>query len=477
MIIDPLDILQLQFKVFGLEMDKTTAKNTASAAANQVRVANMDSHKNASSQLEYFDTSKFSDATGSPIQLDLESYDYSFGRLDNYQSKYGCFLSIFEAPEDIGSGRLPVALKDVFSFDNHIPTAGLSNPPAGINLQHSTAIMRLQNAGGHVVATTKLSQWCYLPVEWNEFVTPPKNPLGANRLVGGSSSGAAVAVASGAVPVALGTDTGGSVRIPAALCGVYGFKPSTSRIPMDGIVPLGPTQDTVGIMARSLGILTQVFQVMANGVQTGEDNSISLNVGIPDGILDNCDSQTIAALRLATNSIISQKGSVRGRPALPLEQLNAVAGIITGYEAAQYHGPRMAQFPQEYSSSVVDRLLVGMAFSSDVYNTAHTCRYYLIARVMSEIFADCEFLMLPVVARHRFPVSNPNNTDRAQLSHLSLNVLSLNRWINLTGLPSISIPIKVSKNEIAAVQLVGRFGEDEKLLRATEIISSSLNVT
>ncbi|WP_288960817.1 amidase [uncultured Sulfitobacter sp.] len=470
--IGALDTLRRHARAFRLELDGDAATAIEATAENLIRLADLTDYVGAPPRPRLYDHYSNVNTKRRPIQLGPNNGNLSSDRLTDYQSRYGCFLSVIEPRGNAAIGTFPVALKDVFAFDDHQPTAGLATPPAGINLKPSTVVKRVQEAGGYITATTKLSQWCYLPIEWNEFVAPPVNPLGADRLVGGSSSGAAVSVASGAVPVALGTDTGGSVRIPAALCGVYGFKPSATRVPMDGIIPLGPTQDTVGILARDLDVLRQMFQVIADEVRDFDGHSGNINVGIPDGLLANCDFETIAALKVASAAIAGQGGVVHTRPPLPLERLNAVAGILTGSEAARYHGPRMAQFPNEYASSVADRLCLGMAFSTAIYDAAMSCRYDLAQSVASDIFGNCEFLMLPVVEKHRYPLANPNNTTRGQLSKLSLNVLSLNRWVNLLGLPALSIPITLGPDTMAAVQLVGRFGEDESLFKVAERITA-----
>ncbi len=115
--------------------------------------------------------------------------------LEVVQDKYGCFVSLFSDLQ-LASGGMPIAVKDVFAFGEHQPTAGLTAPPTDLSIGKTNIIGRLQEAGAVIVGTTKCSPWCYVPTEQNEYVSPPVNPLGENLLVGGSSSGSAVAVAS-----------------------------------------------------------------------------------------------------------------------------------------------------------------------------------------------------------------------------------------------------------------------------------------
>tara|TARA_R110002126_G_scaffold155833_3_gene303083 strand:+ start:96677 stop:98125 length:1449 start_codon:yes stop_codon:yes gene_type:complete len=394
--------------------------------------------------------------------------------LDVIQQKYGCFTEIFDSAGYHESGALRVAVKDVFAFDGHRPTAGLPSAPDWLALDPSPAIQRILSAGGRIVGTTKLSPWCYLPIEHNEFVAPPRNSAGADLLVGGSSSGSAVAVASGAVPVALGTDTGGSVRIPAALCGVLGFKPTAGRIPLEGVVPLGKTQDTIGILARKTEHLSNLFAVLANdrakfAGQAGSD----LGIAVPKAIFEHADPQIVAAAARARVQLSDAGYEVAETLPLPLGALNAVAGVITGHEAGQYHDDGLVNRPDCYAPSVRDRLLVGLSIHSSEYRKALEIRATLRHHVLSRVFGTADFVMLPTVNCFAPKVLPGDDPDPAAISALSLELLSLNRWVNLLGLPAISIPLSQPGALPTSIQIVGRPHSDERIIEIAGIFEQA----
>lgn len=380
--------------------------------------------------------------------------------LQEAQRRYGCFLSIQEP--NLRETAMPIAVKDIFRFATHHPTAGLAMPPKGLSLPPSPVIARLRRAGADIRATTKLSAWCYLPIAYNELVPPPRHPMDENLMVGGSSSGSAVAVASGAVPVALGSDTGGSIRIPAALCGVYGFKPSQGGIPTRGTVPLGETQDTIGILAHAPEELRNVFEVVTTLPKSQRKHT--LRVAIPERAFDNIDAQHQRGRHVFRTRLEQLGHSLSSVPPLDLTRMNATAGLITGFEAARFHGPRIADFGQEYPDTILNRLIVGMAISENLYHAALKERAALIDHYQNHVFAENDAILFPVVSRfglQKTAIGCPPKPDK--IGALSVELLSLNRWVNLLGLPSVSVPIATGHCP-AAVQIIGAPQSDHDLL-------------
>ncbi len=379
------------------------------------------------------------------------------------QEATGCFATI--SPNVSSASTMKIALKDIFKFDDHQPTAGLPTPPLDLNLPCSPLKARLESAGAEIVGTTKLSAWCYLPYEFNELVDPPRNPLGKGLLVGGSSSGSAVAVASGAVHVAVGSDTGGSIRIPAALCGVYGYKPSRGTIPEHGAVPLSVTQDTIGLLAKSPVDLAATFEVLSTHNEQVSSLNTKQRVGVPKNIFSFTSSQCQSALIRLTNALERLDIVSEEVAPLNLDQLNSTAGLITGYEAGAYHGPRMALHPVQYPASVRHRLITGLAVPEIAYSLAQANRLASLEEVRSSTLSRCSFILSPVLRRHGPKISEWGDSgDLRAIGKLSLELLYLNRWVNLLGLPSISIPIPVNDTLPSAIQIVGAPGSDRALL-------------
>lgn len=389
--------------------------------------------------------------------------------LEDVQNSFGCFVSMF-SEQKIASGGMPIAIKDVFAFGDHQPTAGLTAPPKDISIGKTNIVGRLQKAGAQIVGTTKCSPWCYVPTEQNEYVSPPVNPLGEDLLVGGSSSGAAVAVASGVVPVAIGTDTGGSVRIPAALCGLYGYKSTPTSIEKSGGVPLGGLQDTVGILAKDPKDIIKVYDVIAMDQAVHTTHQV---IGIPDTIFDLSDPEICTA-----RDIISGKAGLLGWPVqtcpgLDLDRINAVAGIVTGHFAGLFHGKRMAAHPAEYPISIIGRICTGLAFSEEDNRLALCARDYFLNHMLTHVFGSCSFVLAPTVNHFAQKSLAPwNEQDPAVTGALNIELLSMNRWVNLLGLPAVTIPVNIGQDVPSAVQIVGRPGSDSALLELVTQLSN-----
>lgn len=380
------------------------------------------------------------------------------------QARYRCFIDIFEAPER-SSHHLSIAVKDVFFFPGHKPSAGVPRHAFRLEMEDSSALRRLNQAGARVAATTHLSPWCYLPVEDNPHLPSPVNPKGGNLLIGGSSSGSAVAVACAGVTAALGTDTGGSVRIPAALCGVFGFKPSRGRISKDGVMPLSRTNDTIGIIAADVAIVQNMFSVM----KQDENVLASLSpgtrsLGIPSGIFDAADREIKNAGLSVLKKLRHLGVHVAATEPLPLGDLNLCASAITGWEAYRLHSENLRLSPDDYTDAVKERLQAAQRVGREDYILAMKTRAKLLTEIMERCFGQHGFVMLPVVNRYAA-------ARDMRPAELNLDLLSLNRWVNLLGLPAIAVPVSVADTPPASVQIVGRPGEDEALLDLARWIS------
>lgn len=404
--------------------------------------------------VELRDISSVSPSSLDTVEVGSGAVDLSF-----IQSRYGCFVDIFDkAHGDVQGPR--IAVKDVFAFRGHRPSAGVPQHAHDFVLPDSPAIERLLRAGAAIVGTTHLPPWCYLAVEDNPYLAPPRHPSGDEFLIGGSSGGAAVAVASGAVAAALGTDTGGSVRIPAALCGVYGFKPSRGRIEVEGVMPLSPTNDTVGILAADAPLLRTLFDVLKSDVTKATGDRSSASFAIPAGAFDRVDEEIARAGRLLRERLASLGLAEHETAGLPLVELNQCASVVTGFEAAAIHRGSLSLHPGDYQGAVGERLAAAIAIDADTYSDAMAERTRLLEYVMELCFGECDWLLLPVVNRY----APTREAVAAEGSAAGIELLSLNRWVNLIGLPALAIPVDVGAGLPASVQLVGRPYADEKLL-------------
>jgi aspartyl-tRNA(Asn)/glutamyl-tRNA(Gln) amidotransferase subunit A len=184
---------------------------------------------------------------------------------------------------------IPITIKDNFDLAGHPTTAGsvfLRGAPSAV--QDADAVRRLREAGFIVMGRTNMSEFAFSGLGLNPHYGTPRNPAfpDEDRIPGGSSSGAAVSVALDMVPFAVGTDTGGSVRIPAAFCGLVGFKPSASAISQRGVLPLSTSLDSVGVIAKSVACCASAFSVMAGNPEQARPASASLH-GARLAVIDN----------------------------------------------------------------------------------------------------------------------------------------------------------------------------------------------
>jgi aspartyl-tRNA(Asn)/glutamyl-tRNA(Gln) amidotransferase subunit A len=240
---------------------------------------------------------------------------------------------------------LPVSLKDLFDVSGECTLAGSKalddSPPA----QHDAPVVaRLRAAGSVLIGRTNMTEFAFSGVGINPHYGTPGNPYDRRLIPGGSSSGAAVSVSDGGAVVAIGTDTGGSVRIPAALCGVAGFKPTQNRIPRDGVTPLSTTLDSIGPLANSVACCAAAYAVMA-----GESPIVpppipveSLRLGVPQSyVLDDLASEVATAFANACSTLSRAGARIID---LPLTELNEypvinASGGFAPIEAYAWHRP------------------------------------------------------------------------------------------------------------------------------------------
>jgi len=267
---------------------------------------------------------------------------------------------------------LPVSVKDLFDIKGQVTTAGSrvlrDAAPAA---RDAAAVARLREAGAVFVGRTNMSEFAFSGLGLNPHYGTPLNPAHAGRLAGGSSSGAAVSVALGHVVAALGTDTGGSVRIPAAFCGLAGFKPTARRVPLEGAVPLSASFDSVGPIARSVDCCALLDSAISGqALDTAPRPLAGLRLGVTsDYVADDLDETVSTAFNRAIGMLRRAGASVE-RFAFP--ELYEVAGHhplagITAVQAWAWHRRHVAREADAYDPRVLKRLRAGEGRSAADY--------------------------------------------------------------------------------------------------------------
>jgi Asp-tRNA(Asn)/Glu-tRNA(Gln) amidotransferase A subunit family amidase len=420
-------------------------------------------------------------------------------------SRLNCFIEIFPRKAQQFAKRLteenqnaryplygiPFAYKDVLATADRIPTAGVGHGYRWESKSQSATLRRLEAAGAIPIGALNLDPHCYTATGFNSYYGRVLNPHGLAYAVGGSSSGAAAAVASGIVPFALGTDTGGSVRIPASLCGVYGLKPTHGLIQDTGIVPLSASHDTLGILADSPTLIGRVLNVLSedspaddheaavgsNRLRAGRSFGARLN-GVKIGmstteLLGGMDEAVTRALRRAQDTFVSLGADFVEVPFPSIDDLNACASVITSYEANTVHGATLARRPEHYPSAVRRRLLTAACVRGEDYQSVLKLRGKYLAEVLAQALSEVDFIVCPTI-RISAPRVDHIPDDAEAGGSLSLEFLRMNRPFSFLGLPSLSVPIGFDDNRIPiGLQIIGRPFADYDLLAVAETLRQS----
>lgn len=370
-----------------------------------------------------------------------------------------------------------VSIKDLFDICGETTTAGSKlrrdAAPATID---APAIARLRAAGAVIVGKTNMTEFAFSGVGINPHYGTPGNPADRSRIPGGSSSGGAVSVADGMAEITIGSDTGGSTRIPAALCGIVGLKPSQYRVPTAGAFPLSYALDSIGPMAGSVAACAAADAVLAgeNPASASPAPLAGLRLGIPQGPLMEAMEAPVAAAFDAAVKALGKHGAVvtdHGLPQLAdMLAVNALGGFAAT-EAFFIHREALQQRPDEFDPVVRGRIERGRAVTAADYIQMQRRRAELIA-TMDLHLADLDALILPttpIVARKIAELA----TDEAAFTAANTLLLRNTAVANFFDLCAISLPLSVSGLPVG-LMLVARNGQDRRLLRIAAALAAML---
>jgi aspartyl-tRNA(Asn)/glutamyl-tRNA(Gln) amidotransferase subunit A len=365
---------------------------------------------------------------------------------------------------------VPVAVKDLLDtrglptaygsaiYRNHTPEAD------------AEAVRRVRDAGGLIVGKTNTHEFGWGITCENPHYGPSRNPWDPARVPGGSSGGSAIAVATGAVPLALGTDTGGSIRIPAAFCGVAGHKPTSGCAPLRGAFPLAPSLDHIGWLARSPDDAALLWKVLAeDACEPGAEREPPgihrpVRVGIcADGGLASPETEVREVLERAARALEDQGARLEGAGLPDAEWVRAAFATIQMAEALSVHR-RAGIFPSheaEYGADVSARLRAATEVEMPEYAQAQGARGEIRART-SRLFEEVDYLLTPVSAGPPKAIGPADDETGAAFRDLVMGFTVLQ---NLAGLPALAIRAgSDSRGLPVAVQLTAAPGRDDELL-------------
>ncbi len=373
---------------------------------------------------------------------------------------------------------LPVSVKDLFDIAGETTLAGSmilkDAPPARAD---APTIRRLRVAGAAILGKTNMTEFAFSAIGLNPHYGTPANPVDqqAARIPGGSSSGTAVSVASGLCVAGLGSDTGGSIRIPAAFCGLVGFKPTARRVPTAGALPLSITLDTVCAMTRSVDDCILMDGIIAEGPLLVPELPLEgLRLAVPQTmVLDGLDAH-VAASFSATLSRLSAAGAKIID--IPLTQLNEIATLklsqFSGAEAYAWHRKYLAEREAGYDFRVAKRIKLGAAMSAADYIDLHAARRNWIA-TMEPLLTPFDALIMPTV-----PVVAPLIADleASEEEFFRLNPLLLRNpsSINFLDGCAISLPCHEPGTLPVGLMVGGSAMSDARVLAVARAVETCL---
>jgi aspartyl-tRNA(Asn)/glutamyl-tRNA(Gln) amidotransferase subunit A len=360
-----------------------------------------------------------------------------------------------------------VTIKDLFDVAGEPTRAGskvLAEEAAPAKAD-AAIVRRLRDAGAVIVAKTNMTEFAFSGIGANPHFGTPGNPRDRSRVPGGSSAGAPVAVADGMCDIAIGTDTGGSVRIPASLCGLVGFKPSKQRVPTDGAFPLSYTLDSVGPIAKSVADCAAADAVMA-GEEIFPLEPIALkglHFGVAEGLpLDRLDDTVAAAFALAVKRL-DDAGVKVTHETLPLfDDMGAVnaKGGLSPYEACEIHRDRMNRRADDIDPNVRARVARGCEITADVYADMMRERGRLV-QAMDARLAPLDALLMPTTSIVAPTIAEVADTKVfAARNAATLRNTSI---INFFDLCAITLPVQAPLP--VGLMLIVRNGQDHRLMR------------
>lgn len=437
----------------------------------------------------------------------VEVTEACFARIDRLDRTLNAFITVTRdralidarrAEHEIAGGLrrgplqgVPIAVKDIFATAGVRTTCGSRVLRDWVPEEDATAVRRLREAGAVILGKLNMSEFAYAAI--HQDYGPPRNPWNLDRFTGGSSSGSGAAVAAGLCFGATGTDTGGSIRNPAAHCGVVGLKPTYGLVSRAGVVPLAWSLDHVGPMARTVEDAAILLDAMA-GFDPADPTSIAPPPGEGDGCMQlplEASAGAMRSLRLGVaNEPFNEKTepdvAARVRDALRvmeplvagvedatlplLEETVAAWWAICLAEASAYHQQTLAQRPQDFGPIVRERLQAGLAIPAVQYLQAQRVRRAAVLE-FDALLARVDLLVLPST------FAEPPAITAADAVH-SPDVLRRRTVptapFNLLGLPAVSVPCGFTDSGLpVGLQIVGRRGEDRLVLGAAHLYEQS----
>lgn len=395
----------------------------------------------------------------------------------------GAFLSVFDDAVERVRAReraglpgplhgVPISVKDIILTRDGPTTVGSRAFGAGITSRtDATVVRRLRRAGAIVIGKTNLHEIALGVTTVNEHFGPAHNPWDRECIAGGSSGGSAVAVALGLGLGSVGTDTRGSIRIPAACCGITGLKPTRGLVPTDGVVPLSWTLDHVGPMTRSaddaallLGVMAGQRRLLEKLLRAVDEAPPRYAIGICDYYFRDLDPEVEHAVRAAV-AVLEELGFPVRPVVIPdLDAVHHASTVITLAEAVAYYEEKLRANPDGFGPLIRERLEPGLALTAVELARAHRVREEG-RRAMARAFREVDCLAAPTIAAFPHPIGERSVLIDGREAGTVQSFTRLNSPQNMAGVPALVLPCGFSRRGLPiGLQLIAGVGRDDVVL-------------
>lgn len=426
--------------------------------------------------------------------------EHAINRLKEVGPKLNCVVSIheekaldaaYEADIARSLGKplgllhgVPLAHKELFYRQGVVSNDGSIISKGFIPSETSTALTRLDQAGAIDVGQLHMAEFAMSPTGFNLHYGHVKNPWNLAYCPGGSSSGSGAAVAARLVFGSLGTDTGGSIRHPAAMCGVTGIKPTWSRVSSHGVMPLSVSLDCAGPIARTARDCARLLSIIA-GFDSNDLASSTLpvphyedfltgqlkgiKIAVPGAYYEkNQDEGVAQALKIALDTLTNAGAQVIHTKPPDIDLINRMMAIVLTVEAAAHHQAWIRERAQDYAPQVLARFKPGFEFSGIQYFEAISLRSKLTNEWLKAVLGDADVAFMPTIPVSVPSIAETTEGDWGDISKKISVITHCNRGINYLGLPAISTPAGFANDLPVAFQLVGRHFDEAKLLMISD---------
>jgi aspartyl-tRNA(Asn)/glutamyl-tRNA(Gln) amidotransferase subunit A len=405
------------------------------------------------------------------VQSYLDRIERIDGRLNSYitvraEEALAEARALEEADERGPLWGVPVAVKDVIDVAGTRTTAASKILADNIAVRDAETVERLRRAGAVLLGKLNTHEFAYGAMTTSPHFGPAHNPWSLDRICGGSSGGSGAAMAADLAAGTLGTDSAGSVRIPAAFCGVTGLRPSTGLVSNRGVVPVAWSIDAVGPIARSVEDCALLLDVIADTHTDLGSGVPGLRIGVVEALSERADPGIAAVVQAAVDELRSLGATVEPTEVPLLDEAGTINQLVMLPEAANVHLRWMRERLGDYGADVRARLLAGLLLPPTAYVTGLRARRWFDDS-LRKVFERFDLLVAPAMPITAPPLGQDTVEVRGETIAYRLALIPFNSPWSLAGLPAASLPCGFVDGLPVGLALVGRRFEDGTVLRAS----------